>query len=159
MTTANMSDPSKMTGANVYDGDGRSIGKIDAIYFDNETDKPEWVAVRTGLFGGHVSLVPATARFGARYIPSRVAAAIAGHAVLERVAEHAAAVDAVAIACFGDPGLDAARELAGIPVAGMADASLEAGLALLGSGGPKLALLTGGAEPLRSGRWPMSRLK
>jgi uncharacterized protein (TIGR02271 family) len=58
MTTANMSDPSKMTGADVYDGDGRSIGKIDAIYFDNETDKPEWAAVRTGLFGGHVSLVP-----------------------------------------------------------------------------------------------------
>jgi uncharacterized protein (TIGR02271 family) len=58
MTTKNMSDPSRMTGADVYDGDGRSIGKIDAIYFDNETDQPEWAAVRTGLFGGHVSLVP-----------------------------------------------------------------------------------------------------
>ncbi len=58
MTTANMSDPSKMTGADVYDGDGRSIGRIDAIYFDNETDTPEWAAVRTGLFGRHVSLVP-----------------------------------------------------------------------------------------------------
>jgi uncharacterized protein (TIGR02271 family) len=58
MTIANMSDPSKMTGADVYDRDGRSIGKIDAIYFDNETDNPEWAAVRTGLFGGHVSLVP-----------------------------------------------------------------------------------------------------
>jgi sporulation protein YlmC with PRC-barrel domain len=53
-----MSDPSTMTGADVYDGNGKSVGKIDAIYFDNETDKPEWAAVRTGLFGGHVSLVP-----------------------------------------------------------------------------------------------------
>jgi uncharacterized protein (TIGR02271 family) len=58
MTTTNTSDLSKMTGADVYDGDGRSIGKIDAIYLDNETDKPEWAAVRTGLFGRHVSLVP-----------------------------------------------------------------------------------------------------
>jgi len=58
MATANMNDPSTMTGADVYDGNGRSVGKIDAIYFDNETDKPEWAAVRTGLFGGHVSLVP-----------------------------------------------------------------------------------------------------
>jgi uncharacterized protein (TIGR02271 family) len=56
MTTVN--DPNKMTGAAVYDGSGRSVGKIDAIYLDNETNEPEWAAVRTGLFGGHVSLVP-----------------------------------------------------------------------------------------------------
>jgi len=89
----------------------------------------------------HVELRPATARFGARYIASRTAAAIAGHAVLELVAEQAGAVDAIAIACFGDPALDAARELAGIPVAGMADASLRIALGMA----PRVALLTGGA--------------
>ncbi|MDJ0387890.1 aspartate/glutamate racemase family protein [Roseomonas sp. E05] len=94
---------------------------------------------RLGL--AHVALHPATARFGARYIASRTAAAIAGHAVLEQVAEHAGAVDAIAIACFGDPALDAARELAGIPVAGMADASLRLALGMA----PRVALLTGGA--------------
>ena len=88
-----------------------------------------------------ITLVPATARFGARYIASRAAAAIAGHAVLEQVAEHAGAVDAIAIACFGDPGLAAAREIADVPVAGMADASLDCAMALA----PRVALLTGGA--------------
>jgi uncharacterized protein (TIGR02271 family) len=58
MTIANMSDPSKMTGASVYGSDGGLLGKIDAIYFDDETDKPEWAAVKSGLFGVHVSLVP-----------------------------------------------------------------------------------------------------
>jgi len=58
MTIANMSDPNTMTGAPVTGGDGEKLGKVEAIYFDNETDKPEWAAVKSGLFGGHVSLVP-----------------------------------------------------------------------------------------------------
>jgi Asp/Glu/hydantoin racemase len=94
---------------------------------------------RLGMAG--VTLVPATVRFGARYIASRAAAAVAGHAVLEQVAEHAGEVDAVAIACFGDPGLQAAREIAAVPVTGMADASLDLALAMA----PRVALLTGGA--------------
>jgi Asp/Glu/hydantoin racemase len=87
-----------------------------------------------------LALVPVTAAFGARYIASRAAAAIAGHAVLQLVAEHAGQADAIAIACFGDPGLDAAREIAGVPVTGMADASLRIALPLA----PRVALLTGG---------------
>lgn len=94
---------------------------------------------RLGL--GHVELVPVTARFGARYIATRAASAIAGHAVLELVAEHQGSVDAIAIGCFGDPGLFAAREIAAVPVRAMAEASLEAALALA----PRVALLTGGA--------------
>ncbi|MFT8246992.1 aspartate/glutamate racemase family protein [Roseomonas sp. BN140053] len=88
-----------------------------------------------------VTLVPATARFGARYVASRAAATVAAHAVLDAVAEHAASVDAVALACFGDPGLWAARELSGLPVHGMAEASILAALRLA----PRVALLTGGA--------------
>jgi allantoin racemase len=64
------------------------------------------------------------------------AGAIAGHAVLDALAERIGAANpegfgAVAIACFGDPGLEAARELCPVPVLGMAEASLEAALALL----------------------------
>jgi len=87
-----------------------------------------------------ITLVPATARFGARYIASRAAAAIAGHAVLEAVAQHQRQVDAIAIACFGDPGLAAAREISSVPVTGMADASLDVALEMA----PRVALLTGG---------------
>lgn len=83
----------------------------------------------------------ATARFGARYIASRAAAAIAQHAVLDALAEHGAGAEAVIIACFGDPGLEAARELSGVPVVGMAEASLQAGLARA----PRIAFITGGA--------------
>ncbi|NMJ41025.1 Asp/Glu racemase [Roseomonas sp. JC162] len=91
-------------------------------------------------------LVPATAPFGARYIATRAAVAIAGHAVLAALAEQIGpdnprGFDAAIIACFGEPGIEAARELLPIPVHGMADASLAAAFAIA----PRIALLTGGA--------------
>jgi uncharacterized protein (TIGR02271 family) len=52
-------------GHTVIDADGDKIGKVADIYFDEETDQPEWLAVSTGLFGTRVSFVPlagATAR-------------------------------------------------------------------------------------------------
>ena len=58
MTIANLNDPSVLNGATVNGNDGDKLGKIDAVYFDNDTDQPEWVAVKSGLFGSHVSLVP-----------------------------------------------------------------------------------------------------
>jgi uncharacterized protein (TIGR02271 family) len=58
MTIANVSNPSALTGAPVRGSDGEKLGKIDAIYLDNATDAPEWAAVKSGLFGSHVSLVP-----------------------------------------------------------------------------------------------------
>ncbi|MBY0336997.1 MAG: aspartate/glutamate racemase family protein, partial [Acetobacteraceae bacterium] len=90
-------------------------------------------------------IVPATARFGARYIASRAASAVAGHAVLDALAEHVgtdnrAGYHAAIIACFGDPGLDAAREVMPIPVLGLADASIAAATRLA----PVISLLTGG---------------
>jgi Asp/Glu/hydantoin racemase len=113
-------------------------GNTDAAMTERMLTLAQEALPRLGLTG--VTLLPATARFGARYIASRAAAAIAGHAVLEHVAEHAGQVDAVAIACFGDPGLHAAREVARIPVTGMADASLDIALEMA----PRVALLTGG---------------
>jgi Asp/Glu/hydantoin racemase len=69
------------------------------------------------------TFVPVTGRFGARYISSRAAAAVAGHAALDALAEHVAGCDAVYLACFGDPGLAALKELSPVPVVGMAEAS------------------------------------
>lgn len=91
-------------------------------------------------------LVPATAPFGARYIATRAAVAIAGHAVLAALAGHVGPdnphdFDAAIIACFGEPGIEAARELLPIPVHGMAESSLAAAFAIA----PRIALLTGGA--------------
>ena len=62
-------------------------------------------------------LVPITGRFGAQYIASRSAGVIAAHAALEAFAEHGQGCDGVYLACFGDPGLLAAREIArGMPL-------------------------------------------
>ena len=58
MTIANISDPSALNGAQVYGRDGDKLGKVDAVYYDNDTDQPEWVSIKSGLFGGHISLVP-----------------------------------------------------------------------------------------------------
>ncbi len=44
------------------------------------------------------------------------------HATLDAYAENGAGVDGVLLACFGDPGLHALRELAPCPVLGLAEA-------------------------------------
>ncbi len=82
------------------------------------------VADRVAAVAGDVAtFVPVTARFGAAYIASRAALAIAGHAALDAFAEHGEGCDAVLIACFGDPGLLALREVSPVPVVGMLEAS------------------------------------
>src|SRR5215207_39787 len=45
-------------GRNAVDSDGDKIGKIEEIYMDAETGKPEWLAVKTGMLGSKVSFVP-----------------------------------------------------------------------------------------------------
>jgi Asp/Glu/hydantoin racemase len=85
-------------------------------------------------------ILPATGRFGARYITTRAAAAIAGHAVLDCYAREGDGADAVVIACFGDPGLFALREMASVPVIGMAEASCHMASTL----GRKFSIVTGG---------------
>lgn len=93
-----------------------------------------------GIAGDAATFIPVTGRFGARYISTRASAAIAAHAALDAYAMHSAGCDAVYLACFGDPGLMALREVADVPVIGMAEAScIEA--AKLG----RFAIVTGGA--------------
>ena len=71
-----------------------------------------------------VELIPETARFGGRVIASRAAYAIAAHAALDTYACHDGRCDAVILACFGDPGLEALRERASVPVVGLLEASV-----------------------------------
>ena len=45
-------------GRDAYDDDGDKVGEITDIYYDDATGRPEWVAVKTGLFGLKRTLVP-----------------------------------------------------------------------------------------------------
>jgi allantoin racemase len=93
------------------------------------------------IAGPGVTILPVTGRFGAPYIASRATAAIAGHAALDALAEHVLDCDVVYLACFGDPGLAALKEVSPAPVVGMAEASVEAACRL----GRRFAIVTGGA--------------
>jgi len=100
------------------------------------------------LLSPGTELKAVSGRFGGRYVSSRATYAIAGHAALDAYAEHGADVDAVALACFGDPALLALKEIAHQPVVGMAEASCLTAAAM----GGRFAIVTGGE------RWgPMLR--
>jgi uncharacterized protein (TIGR02271 family) len=45
-------------GLTLVDRDGDKIGKIEDVYLDRSSGEPEWIAVKTGLFGSNVSFVP-----------------------------------------------------------------------------------------------------
>src|SRR5262245_46291077 len=79
------------------------------------------VALASRVARPETEIVPATGQFGARYIGTRATAAIAAHAALDAFARCQPAPDVVLLACFGDPGLLALRELAPVPVVGMAE--------------------------------------
>lgn len=51
-------DIDQIRGTTVYDNAGNKIGTAEQVYLDDETGRPEWVTVRTGLFGTSESLVP-----------------------------------------------------------------------------------------------------
>ena len=42
----------------VYDVDGNKIGDTRHVFLDDATGEPEWVSVKTGLFGTSESFVP-----------------------------------------------------------------------------------------------------
>ena len=49
---------SRVIGKDVYDESGEKIGSASEVYLDDATGQPEWVTVRTGLFGTKESFVP-----------------------------------------------------------------------------------------------------
>jgi uncharacterized protein (TIGR02271 family) len=47
-----------LIGSTAVDSDGDKIGKVGQVYLNAATGQPEWVAVRTGLFGTRESFAP-----------------------------------------------------------------------------------------------------
>jgi len=47
-----------MQGANVYDSAGDKIGAVEEIFYDEQTNQPEWIGIGTGFFGTKRVLVP-----------------------------------------------------------------------------------------------------
>jgi uncharacterized protein (TIGR02271 family) len=51
-------DISNLIGNDVVDSDGDKIGSVGQVYVDPSTGRPNWVTVKTGLFGMSESFVP-----------------------------------------------------------------------------------------------------
>ena len=47
-----------LQGLQVVDSQGSKVGKVETVFLDIETNKPEWAAVKTGMFAGKTTLVP-----------------------------------------------------------------------------------------------------
>jgi len=56
--TTDMTNAYDWHGRTLFDRNGDKIGKIDSLYVDDQTDRPEWALVNTGLFGSKSSFVP-----------------------------------------------------------------------------------------------------
>jgi uncharacterized protein (TIGR02271 family) len=53
-----MQEVAAWKGEKLLGNDEAKLGTISDIYLDQDTGKPEWLAVKTGMFGGDVSFVP-----------------------------------------------------------------------------------------------------
>jgi len=54
----NRDEIDRIFGTTAYDADGDTIGPVGQVYADDESGEPQWVTVRTGLFGTRESFVP-----------------------------------------------------------------------------------------------------
>ena len=52
------SEPQQLVGVDVLAGDGSKLGRVEEVYLDEGTGKPEWAEIKTGMFGNKRSLVP-----------------------------------------------------------------------------------------------------
>lgn len=71
-----------------------------------------------------------TAPWGTPAVESHVEETLAAAATVEAVAARAGSFDGAVIACFGDPGLEAVREVSPVPVVGIAEAAMLVALTL-----------------------------
>src|SRR3712207_4410409 len=53
-----LQDVQTWKGLTLYGSDNDKIGEIADVYLDRQSGEPEWLAVKTGLFGSNVSFVP-----------------------------------------------------------------------------------------------------
>ena len=51
----------QLEGSTVEGSDGAKLGKVSGVFLDTETDKPEWIVVKTGMFGSKEALLPLAA--------------------------------------------------------------------------------------------------
>jgi hypothetical protein len=58
--TVALRDFSEWHGKDLLDSAGERIGKLEDVYFDVETDQPQFATVKEGLFGRHLTFVPLT---------------------------------------------------------------------------------------------------
>jgi len=77
-------------------------------------------------FSGRMNLMAVTASRGVSVVASRTSYAVAAQSALECWSAWSQAVDAIVVACFGDPGVAALRELTQVPVYGLAQSTLRA---------------------------------
>ncbi|OCX14851.1 hypothetical protein QV13_20810 [Mesorhizobium hungaricum] len=94
-------------------------------------------------------IIGATAIYGPGYISARADAVVAARAIVDTIAlevkEYGAEnISVCLLACFGEPGIGAAREIYPFPVVGMAEASILSAMQL----GERFAIVTVGE------RWP-----
>ncbi|RPK68532.1 Stress response protein YsnF [Streptomyces sp. ADI96-02] len=60
-------DSGELDGLTVYDNEGEKVGSVGRVYVDDDSGKPDWVTVKTGMFGMKESFVPLA---GARRVGS-----------------------------------------------------------------------------------------
>jgi allantoin racemase len=99
------------------------------------------VAEAQRIAGEAVAIEGVTAPFGSASLECRAELVIAAHAVLEAIAARAD-YDAAVIGAFGDPGLEAAQEIARAPVFGLGRSGIRAAAA----GGRRFAIVTLGVR-------------
>lgn len=93
------------------------------------------------LVGDAAAIHAVTAPFGSASLECRVELAVAAHAAIEAIAAEKD-YDAAIIGAFGDPGLEAAEEIAAAPVFGLG----RSGLRAAAEGGRRFAIVTIGAQ-------------
>ncbi|MBP0466662.1 aspartate/glutamate racemase family protein [Roseomonas sp. PWR1] len=91
---------------------------------DSVTDRIGAAARAVASPGTEIEAV--SAPFGLPLIVTRADWLVAGPATLAALAARRGTYDAAVIACFGDPGLDAAKELVDVPVLGISEAAFHA---------------------------------
>jgi uncharacterized protein (TIGR02271 family) len=47
-----------LVGSTAYGPNGEKLGKVGQVYFDDQSNRPEWLTVHTGLFGMNETFVP-----------------------------------------------------------------------------------------------------
>jgi uncharacterized protein (TIGR02271 family) len=47
-----------LNGRDVYGSDGEKIGRVGEVYLDDDTGRPEWVTINTGLLGTKTNFAP-----------------------------------------------------------------------------------------------------